>query len=143
MELIDLIIRLLMGLFFMFFGISSSVTEPSQAPEPTVVFSNPQGAIIRSYTNIYSVDLLVLESFPMQVQLQVSGEHPDGCQLPVVVEQRRDGDRITVEIYRELPAEVMCPMMLQPYADSIMLEGNFMPGDYVFKVNDYVIEQTL
>ena len=107
------------------------------------MFSSPEGDFIRSYTNIHNVEVIVLESFPMQVELHITGEHPDGCELPVVVDQQRDGNTVTVEIYRELPADVFCPMVLQPYDDTIKLDGNFEPGDYVFKVNDFVVEATL
>jgi len=143
-DLIDLIVRLLAGLFFLFFGISSSETgPPAPVPEPTAVFSDPQGETIRSFTTIRDVEVNVMESFPLQIQLRVTGEHPDGCELPVMVEQRREGNTVTVEIYRELPPDIFCPMVLQPYEGSIRLEGNFMPGDYVIRVNDFVVEVTL
>ena len=143
MELIDLLIRLLTGLFVMYFGISTPPARPATAPEPTVVFSSPQGAPVRSFTTIYSVDVTVTGSAPMQIQLHVTGEHGDGCELPVVIEQEYDGNTITVNIYRELPGDVFCPMMLQPYEDTIQLDGNFEPGDYVIKVNDFTVEITL
>ena len=34
-------------------------------------------------------------------------------------------------------------MMLQPYEDTIQVEGNFEPGDYVITVNGFVVEVTL
>ena len=79
----------------------------------------------------------------MQVQLHVTGEQPDGCDFPVIVEQAREGNTVTVSIYREVPLAVMCPMILLPYDDTIPLAGNFEPGDYVFQVNDFVVQQTL
>jgi hypothetical protein len=55
----------------------------------------------------------------------------------------REGNTVTVSIYRELPLDLMCPMILQPYEATIPLEGGFEPGEYVFRVNDFVLEQTL
>ena len=87
-------------------------------------------------TNINNVTVNVMESMPMQLSLNVTGEHPDGCQLPVVVEQSRNGNTIRVEIYREVPADMMCPMMLNPYEATIMLDGGFDPGSYTITVNE-------
>ncbi len=137
MGLIDILVRLLVGLFMaFFFGVRADVPLP---PEPTPVTLPPT----RSMTTIRDVQVIVLESSPMQVQLHVTGEQPDGCELPVQVDQQREGNTVTLSIYRDLPGDVFCPMVLQPYEDSIMLDGTFEPGDYVFIVNDFVVEQTL
>jgi hypothetical protein len=34
-------------------------------------------------------------------------------------------------------------MILRPYNDTIPLDGTFEPGDYVFIVNEFVVERTL
>ncbi|MBZ0303035.1 MAG: hypothetical protein K8J31_25035 [Anaerolineae bacterium] len=128
---IEILIRLLMVFFFGFAAVSQPVPRPETPP------------IYRSYTNILNVEVIVMESFPMQVRLHISGEHPEGCDLPVIVEQQRSGNTVTVEVYREVPADVMCPMILRPYDDTIALDGTFEPGDYTFKVNDFTVEQTL
>jgi len=91
---------------------------------------------IKVLTNINSVNVNVMESSPAQISLDVAGEHPDGCQLPVVVNQTRDGNTITLEIYREVPADMMCPMMLNPYEATITLDGTFDSGSYTISVND-------
>lgn len=137
MEIIDLLIRLLIGFMMtFFFGVSSfSSGTPSE--------DRPGGDTYRSTTHINSVNVLVQESFPMQVQLEVTGEHADGCDYPVQVDQRREGNTVIVEVYREIPIDIMCPMILLPYNDTIQLDGTFEPGEYVFIVNDFVVEQTL
>jgi hypothetical protein len=133
MDVIDLLIRLLMAFLYLFLGVRSSTEGP-----PTSI-----GQTFRSETAIYDVQVIVQESLPMRVQLQVRGEHADGCELPVIVTQGRAGNTITVEIYREIPADTFCPMILQPYEDTIPIDGTFEPGSYVFIVNGFVVEQTL
>jgi len=91
---------------------------------------------IKVLTNIDTVSVNVMESMPAQISLDVKGEHPDGCQLPVVVNQSRNGNTITVEIYREVPADMMCPMMLNPYEATVKLDGTFATGGYTITVND-------
>ena len=85
-------------------------------------------------TNIFQVDARVAGE---RINLAVEGEHPDGCDYPVQVDQRRDGNGVRVAIYREIPADVFCPMILQPYKDVIELEGAFAAGDYTIHVNSH------
>jgi hypothetical protein len=59
------------------------------------------------------------------------------------VEQRREGNEVFVEIYRELPLTVICPAVLHAYDATIHLEGGFEPGTYTIHVNDQVIEVTI
>ena len=85
-------------------------------------------------TNIFRVDVQVKE---MRISLDVEGEHPDGCDYPVIVDQSRRGKTVDVEVYREVPADVICPMILKPYRDRINLAGEFEPGDYTINVNSH------
>jgi len=88
-------------------------------------------------TNIFRVDVIKDESDPVQIALDVSGEHPDGCDLPVHVAQSREGNAIQVEVYRELPVDMVCPMILRPYQDRIQLDGTFEAGSYSIAVNEH------
>ncbi len=125
------IIRLLIALFFLLTGTRQSAEPPvAQVPEE----------IVQSATLIDSVQGIILESYPAQIRLVVSGSQPDGCDYPVIVEQHRDGNVITVSIYREVPANAICPMMLRPYNETIALEGAFESGTYTVHVNDYTLE---
>lgn len=139
MEIIILILTLLLAFFV--------PVEPSSTPPDPITATPipPQTGedTFRSYTVIESVDALLLESFPVQINLQVSGYQPDGCDYPVKVEQRREGNEVFVEIYRELPLAVACPAVLREYRETIHLEGGFQPGAYTIHVNDQVIEVTI
>ena len=92
-------------------------------------------------TNIQRVHVNVTESHPVQLSLDVEGEHPDGCEYPVLVAQARRGNTIDIEVYREVPADVMCPMILKPYRGTIKLDGAFEAGEYRINVNSH--SQTL
>lgn len=88
-------------------------------------------------TNIFRVDVSVTDNDPRQITLDVTGEHPDGCELPVHVAQSREGKAIQVEVYRELPVDMICPMILRPYRDTIQLDGAFEAGRYRINVNSH------
>ncbi|MDE2636300.1 MAG: hypothetical protein OXI30_08030 [Chloroflexota bacterium] len=85
-------------------------------------------------SNIFRVDVQVKEA---RISLDVAGEHPDGCEFPVIVAQTRRGNTVDVEVYREVPADVICPMILKPYRDMISLDGEFAPGVYTINVNSH------
>ncbi|MEO1290625.1 MAG: hypothetical protein AAFV93_23025 [Chloroflexota bacterium] len=97
----------------------------------------PEGNFMRSDTVIESVEVIILESSPMQLQLMVSGFQPDGCDFPVEVEQTVDGNEVTLHIFRNVPMDVMCPSVLNPYDDTIMIDGTFDSGTVNIRVNDF------
>lgn len=88
---------------------------------------------------IEEVEALVLESFPPQVVLNISGFQPDGCAFPVQADQRQDGNKITIEIYRVLPIDILCPQVIVEYEDSINL-GALEAGNYTIDVNGTILE---
>jgi hypothetical protein len=102
-----------------------------------------EGNIMQVDTVVESVDVLVLESFPMQLNLVVKGYQPDGCDFPVQVEQVRDGNTVTVHIYRQVPQDSICPMMIVGYDATIALEGGFESGSYTINVNDQTVNVDL
>jgi inhibitor of cysteine peptidase len=137
----EIIIRILILLFTLLFGVQQDVGTPPPLIEGTSPASGEE--TIRSFTVIESVDALLLESFPVQINLQVNGYQPDGCDFPVQVEQRREGNEVFVDIYRDVPLAVMCPAMLVGYEETIHLDGGFESGTYTIHVNDQTIEVTI
>jgi|GEM_PF-2190655 len=97
----------------------------------------PEGNYMPVNTVIESVEVAILESFPMQLQLTVSGYQPDGCDFPVEVEQSVEGNDVTLHIYRNVPADAMCPMVLNPYEETIMVDGSFEGGTVNIQINDF------
>ena len=94
---------------------------------------------VQSMTIIEKVETQVSSSVPASVTMQISGYHPDGCKFPAQVEQTRLGDTVTVKIFRIVPKGVMCTMDLNPYNDTITLDGTFDSGTYTVDVNGTVV----
>ena len=99
--------------------------------------AQPSGSEV--LTVVEKVDALIMESYPAQISLHVTGYQPDGCIYPVQVEQTRDGNTVSVKIYRILPPDIMCTMQLVPYDENIKLDGSFESGDYTIDVNGTVV----
>ncbi|MBC8170645.1 MAG: hypothetical protein H7X77_03200 [Anaerolineae bacterium] len=98
--------------------------------------------LIRADTLIDSAEVLVMESFPPQLMLNVKGYQPDGCNYPVQVEQTREGNTIKVHIFREMPMDIMCTMIVVSYEAAIPL-GSFDPGEYTIDVNGVIVTVAL
>ncbi len=128
------LIGVLVALLLMFFGVSEQSALP---PEP-----QPQ-EISHSLVVIDEVRVMILKSYPAQIVLQIDGHLPDGCDFPVQVTQRRDGNSVTLDLYREVPLGVMCPMIYREYHESIRLDGTFESGSYTIRVNDYEVQVTV
>ncbi|MEX2426443.1 MAG: hypothetical protein WD401_06730, partial [Thermomicrobiaceae bacterium] len=81
-----------------------------------------------------SVNVLLAESFPVQVFIEVTGYLPDPCWKPQEPAIREDGARIEVEIVAERNANDMCAQAIEDYQNNIAL-GTMDPGKYVVSVN--------
>lgn len=115
------------------------------APPPTATeVSQPIATASESATDhhlvIQSAQATTVGTAPLRVQLHLEGYQPDACDAPITVEQSRRGDRITVTLSRQLPADVMCPQQVVPYQSILLLDGTFDRGWYRFRVNDYEFE---
>jgi len=127
--------------FLLFAGVRQEVTpqtlDSNVATAQTSTSSAAEGN--QSLTVVEKIETSVSTGSPATVTLQISGYQPDGCQLPVQVDQTRAGNQVTVKIYRIVPVDVMCTMDLNPYNDTITLDGTFESGDYTIDVNGTIV----
>jgi hypothetical protein len=87
--------------------------------------------------NVYidRADLLILESYPLQFTLSVSGNLPDPCHwLRVTVSAPDTENRIDVQVYSLTNPETMCIQVLEPFDVNIPL-GSFPAGEYELYLN--------
>lgn len=130
---------------FGFFGVTTPVSD-SQPPIPvTFPTATPETITDPVFTSphvIESVIVVIRESMPPQVAIEVSGYAPDGCEFPTLIEQRRNDETITVDIYRLVPLAAMCPAVIVPFSQTFEL-GTFEPGSYSVYINDFVVQFTI
>ena len=78
------------------------------------------------YGNEATVDSLqvtILESFPVQVSVTLEGTLPDGCTEIHEILSSRDGKTFNIEIVTRRPSgDVACTMALVPFEESISLD---------------------
>lgn len=98
----------------------------------------PDGDPLLSLAQVNSVEILVLESFPVQIQAQVTGSLPSGCaQLDEPQIQRQD-DRFTVVLTTTFTQDI-CTMELRVFEQAIPLDGvGLTAGIYEVEVNGQI-----
>jgi len=93
---------------------------------------------------IDTVDVLILESFPLQVMVNVKGNLPDGC--TTIAEswaEQVDDTTFEVHIGTVRRAGGMCTQALVPFEENIPLDVAGLPaGTYTVKVYDQTAEFT-
>ncbi len=108
---------------------STATLVPPSAPPKA-------GTVRRGQAVVDSVNIVILESFPIQIQVVASGNLPDGCTQIGEVFQERNGNTFTVTITTSRPADAMCTTVLVPFEQAVSLEVVGLPaGEYGVLVN--------
>ncbi|HNS50303.1 MAG TPA: hypothetical protein PKO09_03890 [Anaerolineae bacterium] len=103
--------------------------EPGATP-------TPGGDVIRGSASVDAIDILILESFPVQVQVRVSGNLPDGCTELGETAQERQGTAFTVTLGTVRPAHALCTEALVPFETTVALDVlGLKAGQYAVAVN--------
>jgi inhibitor of cysteine peptidase len=86
--------------------------------------------------SIEDIQVVIRESFPVQVNVIVHGEFPDACIENVIVKTQREGSTYIINIIRLLPADAICGEVITPFDKIIQLEViRLKAGAYVVSVN--------
>lgn len=112
---------------------NQSVSEPGKRSplEPIPGEENmSRGAVMISRS-----DLLIMESYPFQIALEIEGELPSPCHyLRADVSDPDAQNRIQVELYSLSEPEIVCIQVLEPFTTNISL-GSFQDGSYTVWLN--------
>lgn len=121
-------------------------TEPA-AVEPTVPVApeatgapEPPTQLDTEMAVVESLDVRILESFPVQVQAVVSGYLPDSCTQIVSVGAINAGTTFRIRMDTERPADALCAMVITNFEEVVTLETAGLPaGAYDVRVNDLMV----
>jgi hypothetical protein len=108
---------------------------------PRVLPPSVEPGMLRAAVTPAQTEILLLETFPVQVRLSVAGDLPNPCaHLGWSVSPGDDQGRIEVALYADQPAGEACIQLLAPYAETIPL-GTFESGSYGVFVNGQQVEE--
>lgn len=85
---------------------------------------------------VESVDVLMLESWPLQVNAVIKGNLPDGCTTIYRLESRLEKDRFVVTVYTQRDREAFCTQALVPFEENHALNVYGLPAG-IYTVDAY------
>src|SRR4030095_5459758 len=108
---------------------SEEPADMSYAPQPNDVNLSREGIFIEE------MGLVIRESYPPQISLNMSGNLPTPCHaLRAIVNEPDAENKINVEVYTVVDPNTMCTQVLKPFTQNIDL-GTFPSGHYTVWVN--------
>lgn len=114
---------------------TTSPDSPVSSDDPTTE-PVPTGEVITGTAMIDSVDLLILESFPLQMTAHITGNYPDGCTGLGTVTQERVENIITITVETTRPADMMCTQALVPFEENVSVDiQGLLAGEYTVIIN--------
>jgi hypothetical protein len=114
-------------------GVIQAEETPTEMVAPTLTPTAWDGY---GLANVESIDILLLESFPVQVRVVARGNHPDGCTSIESVDQTRDERAFLVTIATFRPPDAICTQEIVPFEETIALDVLGLPaGAYSVDVN--------
>ncbi len=126
---------------------NTPVVNPPEEVNETPLPENPyqplesDAALQRGEVFIDTTDLLVLESYPVQINLVLQGNLPTPChQLRIVVNQPDEQNRILVNVYSVTDPEQVCIQVLEGFEVTYSL-GSYPSGNYTVLVNGEEVGQ--
>ncbi len=90
---------------------------------------------------IHNVEVVFMESFPVQVGVKIEYGLRDGCTTFHESAVTRDGNEITIEITTRRPVDAICDMAYRFGEEYVNLGSDFTEGTtYTLKVNEVTTE---
>ena len=102
--------------------------------------NNNQGTTGGDYTygtaNVESIQIMTLESFPVQIQVTAEGYLPDGCTEIHEIKTEREGNIFNIKISTKRPKNAVCTQAIENFKETIPLEvRGLKAGNYTVNVN--------
>lgn len=120
--------------------------EPVSSDDTPMPTRTPPGddVLIEENAMVEEVDILLLESFPLQVNVNVKGNLRNGCMtIHDTWAEQIDETTFEVHIQTSSPVDAICTEALVPFEVNVPLDVNGLPaGTYIVKVYDVEREFT-
>jgi inhibitor of cysteine peptidase len=112
------------------------VSSEDNTPTPQESATGQPGDYETDLANVEKVDVMILESFPVQVRVTASGNLPDGCTKINEVDVAQEGETFNVTITTRRPLDQECTEALVPFEETFPLDVlGLAAGTYVVDVN--------
>jgi hypothetical protein len=114
--------------------------EPETADTPTETANTPTAVStdtpLQQEARVDSIEILILESFPVQVNVRARGDLPDGCTTIDTVETTQQGTTFNINITTIRQTGELCTEALVPFEETISLDVlGLNAGTYTVNAN--------
>ena len=90
-------------------------------------------------STVEKIEIQILESFPVQVNVIVEGYLPDNCTEIDRIMEIRDENTFFINIKTKRPADVFCTQVIRPFEETITLDvDGLKAGVYEVNVNSTI-----
>jgi inhibitor of cysteine peptidase len=94
------------------------------------------GDYIYGTANVERIQIITLESFPVQIQVTAEGYLPDGCTEIDEIKKEREGNVFNINISTKRPKDAVCTQAIESFTETIPLEVRALKaGNYTVNVN--------
>lgn len=113
--------------------VSSDDATPTAEPEEE---EPADGEMLIKDAVITGVQILMMESWPLQARVQIDGELGDGCTELEPITTEREGDTFYITVRTARPADATCTLELRLFSESVSLDiEGLEAGTYTVDVN--------
>lgn len=96
----------------------------------------PVGEYEYGTVSVESIDIYIMESFPVQVSVEVNGYFPDGCTELKAIRTERFRNTFEVNISTKRPKDTICTQTIVPFTKMVPLDVfGLRAGSYNVSVN--------
>jgi len=121
------LIIVFLGLFFLY---------QQKGKSDTIVVSPDDSRFELEEALVDRVDILILESFPVQVEVVAVGNLRNGCSSLGDFEIVKEGSTFDIDLMVRVEKDVMCTQALIPFEKKIRLDVlGLLAGEYLVDVN--------
>jgi inhibitor of cysteine peptidase len=92
------------------------------SPKPPDYGDNKTGEFIYGNATVESIEIMVLESFPVQIKVNARGYLPDSCTEIHRITKEKEGNTFLVAIKTVRPADTFCTEVIVPFQEVISLD---------------------
>ncbi|MDI9393942.1 MAG: protease inhibitor I42 family protein [Euryarchaeota archaeon] len=86
--------------------------------------------------NVENIDIMILESFPVQIVVEAEGYLPDGCTEIDKISTQKEGNNFNITFTTKRPKDAMCAQAIEGFTKTIPLEvQGLSAGNYTVNVN--------
>lgn len=136
----------LLFLFVVLTACSPAGGEPTASDIATPLPDKPiqPENIILDEATVNSINISILESFPVQVHVNATGFLGDGCTTLADITTIQEGNTFFITIHKQRPADAICTQQLTTFDENIALDVYGLPaGTYTVNVNGVTDSFTL